>query len=50
MWFKLEDIPYKDMWPDDIIWYPLLFQKKRFNAYFLFEGHDVILEQKIEEL
>ncbi|XP_065066218.1 oxidized purine nucleoside triphosphate hydrolase-like isoform X2 [Rhopilema esculentum] len=49
-WFDLDKIPYDDMWPDDIFWYPLLFKKQHFEAYFLFEGHNIILEKNIREV
>lgn len=38
------------MWPDDILWFPLLLQKKKFVGYFKFQGHDVILSHKLEEV
>lgn len=47
-WFDLDKIPYQDMWPDDILWYHLLFKKQQFEAYFLFEGHSNILSQEIK--
>ncbi|XP_056391581.1 oxidized purine nucleoside triphosphate hydrolase isoform X2 [Hyla sarda] len=49
-WFSLDKIPYEGMWPDDYIWLPLLLQKKKFLAYFTFEGHDKILDYKLEEV
>ncbi|XP_075035652.1 oxidized purine nucleoside triphosphate hydrolase isoform X2 [Mixophyes fleayi] len=49
-WFQLEDIPYDGMWPDDIIWLPLLLKGKKFLAYFKFEGHDKILNYSMEQV
>ncbi|TSS23720.1 7,8-dihydro-8-oxoguanine triphosphatase [Bagarius yarrelli] len=49
-WFDLDKIPYREMWPDDVFWFPLMLQKKKFSGYFKFQGHDVILEQKLNEV
>ncbi|KAM8960417.1 oxidized purine nucleoside triphosphate hydrolase [Pelodytes ibericus] len=49
-WFDLEKIPFDGMWPDDILWIPLLLQKKTFRGYFKFEGHDTILDYTLEEV
>uniref|UniRef100_V9LD01 Oxidized purine nucleoside triphosphate hydrolase n=1 Tax=Callorhinchus milii TaxID=7868 RepID=V9LD01_CALMI len=52
-WFDLDAIPFDRMWPDDIYWFPLLLQKKKFQGYFKFQGHDTILDytlQEVEEL
>lgn len=38
------------MWADDILWFPLMLQKKRFVGYFKFQGHEVILSHKLEEV
>ncbi|RYE83488.1 MAG: hypothetical protein EOO65_03870 [Methanosarcinales archaeon] len=38
------------MWKDDEIWLPLLLAGKRFDAKFLFRGHDVILSHHVEEV
>ena len=48
-WFEHSEIPYKDMWPDDYIWYPHMLNGKYFDAYFLFEGHDQILKSSFTE-
>ncbi len=48
-WFKHVDIPYDDMWPDDILWFPYLLGKKYFDAFVKFEGHDTILDYTITE-
>ena len=49
-WFDIDKIPYQEMWPDDILWYDLLFKRQKFEAYFLFEGHDVILKNEIKKI
>lgn len=49
-WFKYDEIPFEKMWPDDRQWLPFLFAGKNFNARFLFQGYDTILEHKIEEI
>ncbi|XP_037331191.1 oxidized purine nucleoside triphosphate hydrolase [Pungitius pungitius] len=49
-WFKQDEIPFSQMWADDNLWFPLLLQKKKFVGYFKFQGHDVILSQRLEEV
>src|SRR5262245_12237512 len=40
-WFKMADIPYDSMWPDDQHWYPLMFAGKLFEATFTLNGNVV---------
>lgn len=49
-WFHVDAIPFADMWPDDIYWFPLLLDRKKFKAAFLFGKDDIVLEQKIVEV
>ncbi|XP_029015156.1 oxidized purine nucleoside triphosphate hydrolase [Betta splendens] len=49
-WFERDQIPFSQMWADDILWFPLLLQKKKFVGYFKFQGHEVILSHKLEEV
>ncbi|XP_026113502.1 oxidized purine nucleoside triphosphate hydrolase [Carassius auratus] len=49
-WFDTDKIPFGQMWADDVLWFPLMLQKKKFLGYFKFHGHDVIVEQKLEEV
>lgn len=49
-WFELEDIPFVQMWPDDVYWFPILLRKKKFLGYFKFQGHDRILDYRLEEV
>lgn len=49
-WFHTNEIPFKDMWPDDIYWMPLFLSGKKFKGKFLFGNADVILKQELAEV
>ncbi|XP_067089470.1 oxidized purine nucleoside triphosphate hydrolase isoform X1 [Osmerus mordax] len=49
-WFDFDKIPFSKMWADDIMWFPLMLQKKKFLGYFKFQGHDIIIDHKLEEV
>ena len=49
-WFAKTEIPFDAMWPDDRHWFPLFLAGKNFNARFLFDGMDDILDAQIEEV
>ncbi|XP_017558701.1 7,8-dihydro-8-oxoguanine triphosphatase [Pygocentrus nattereri] len=49
-WFDIDKIPFSQMWADDVLWFPLMLQKKKFLGYFKFQGHDVIVEHKLDEV
>ncbi|KRX06639.1 NUDIX hydrolase domain protein [Pseudocohnilembus persalinus] len=49
-WFDINKIPYEQMWLDDKIWYPYMFDKKFFNCFCHFKDQNEILDCKIEEL
>lgn len=46
-WFSVEEIPYKDMWPDDIFWLPKVIDGLFVRARFVFGEGDIILEQDV---
>ena len=48
-WFHINEIPFKEMWPDDIHWMPLFLSGKKFKGKFLFGESDIILEQELSE-
>jgi mutator protein MutT len=39
-WFKKSDIPYDQMWQDDIVWLPAVLQGKKLKTRFTFDRHD----------
>jgi len=49
-WFNVNEIPFNDMWPDDIHWMPLLLNGKKFTGKFLFGQKDIILRKDLLEV
>ena len=55
-WFHIDEIPFAQMWPDDIHWFPLFLQGKKFKGRFRFDrpsGSDhtsAIVEHVLEEV
>ena len=55
-WFAIKDIPYAEMWPDDLHWLPLLLEGDKFEGKFIFdkpsskEYTSVILDQDIRSV
>ncbi len=47
LWFHRSEIPYDQMWEDDILWVPHLLGGGRFEGRFLFEG-DRMLDHYLE--
>jgi 8-oxo-dGTP diphosphatase/2-hydroxy-dATP diphosphatase len=41
-WFKIEEVPFNQMWPDDKYWLPLLLKGKNFEGEFYFDGRKLI--------
>ena len=38
------------MWADDERWYPAMLADKRFEAYYLFQGQDKIVRERLRVL
>jgi len=48
-WFRIDEIPYGKMWPDDIYWHHLFFSGKNFKGNFFFKDFDTIIRHELEE-
>jgi len=46
-WYFVDEIPFKEMWPDDVYWMPLFLKGKKFKGKFLFGEKDAILEKEL---
>jgi len=49
-WFDLTEVPYKDMWKDDIYWLPIVLKGKKVKAKFCFDQKDNMISKQIEEV
>jgi hypothetical protein len=47
-WFRVAAVPYARMWLDDAVWFPHMFAGHQLRAFFLFRGHNQIVEQTVE--
>jgi 8-oxo-dGTP diphosphatase len=47
MWFPVADIPYHEMWADDVIWLPEMLAGRAFFGRFIFDG-DAMLDHCLE--
>ena len=49
-WFHFTDIPYDEMWQDDILWLPRTLKDEKLVCTFHFDNEDRLLSQKIEQV
>jgi 8-oxo-dGTP diphosphatase len=47
IWTACSEIPYAEMWADDVLWVPQFLSGLRFRARFVFDG-DAMLQQDLE--
>jgi mutator protein MutT len=47
-WFKIKDIPYDEMWQDDIVWLPQVLKGKKLTANFTFDHDDNMTAAQFE--
>ena len=48
-WFRLDAIPYAEMWLDDPFWLPLFLEGKRVFGRFVFHDDDTLVEYEVTE-
>ena len=44
-WFKVEDIPYDQMWDDDVYWLPRVLAGERVRATFIYQADNQTVER-----
>lgn len=49
-WFKVSEIPYKDMWDGDRIWMPLILAGKKLKGSISFDEYGKVIDHKLTEL
>ncbi|EKE25901.1 MAG: hypothetical protein ACD_5C00008G0012 [uncultured bacterium] len=49
-WFNHDSIPYGNMWPDDMLWLPMLLDGKNFKGTFYLKDSNTITDYKLEEI
>jgi len=47
-WFFLDEVPFREMWPDDVYWMPLFFAGRKFSGSFIFADQNNILEKEVK--
>ena len=49
-WFHIDELPFSQMWPDDVHWMPLFLGGKKFKGKFLLDrASDITYQAKILE-
>ena len=49
-WYKISEIPYDEMWPDDRYWLPLALEGKVLKTTFVFDEHEGVADHTITEI
>ncbi|MBM5789965.1 8-oxo-dGTP diphosphatase [Candidatus Parcubacteria bacterium] len=47
-WFSVNELPFQEMWPDDIFWLPDVLKGHLLKAMFTFGEQDVVRDKKVE--
>lgn len=47
-WFKINQIPFDQMWPDDLYWLPQVLDGKKISAKFKLDEKDTIISKKVK--
>ena len=49
-WFDTNAIPFNDMWQDDILWFPHMFEDRPFVATFTFQELHTMIDSDVKDL
>lgn len=49
LWYKKDNLPLKEMWPDDKLWLPQVLNGSSVKAEFLFGENDIVLDYNVKE-
>ncbi|MBI2448407.1 8-oxo-dGTP diphosphatase [Candidatus Microgenomates bacterium] len=47
-WFPINELPFQEMWPDDIFWLPDVIKGNLLKGMFKFGEKDIVLDKKID--
>ena len=45
LWFRIEEIPFDEMWEDDRYWLPEALAGRAFEAWFVFDGEQMLSKE-----
>lgn len=49
-WFYADEIPFSEMWSDDVYWFPYFMRGKKFRGRYTFDENDKVVDYKLEEV
>jgi mutator protein MutT len=49
-WYAVNEIPYEQMWPDDILWLPKTLEGKKLSGQFSFDKNDAVVSHILHEV
>lgn len=49
-WFFADEIPFGEMWPDDVYWFPYFMRNKKFRGKFVFDENDKVKDYSLKEI
>lgn len=47
-WFEILDIPFDQMWPDDVYWMPMFLANKKFTGTFIFQDTNTLISHNLQ--
>ena len=49
-WFKIDEIPFAQMWQDDILWLPLVLKGKKLQTHFVFDENNTMISAELTRI